>query len=263
MAPATEAIIDTSRSSDGSSGGRMPGSLLASMDFPAPGGPIINRWWPPAAATSSARRADSWPRISARSGGGIAGLGDAGLGAGENLEAAKMIGDGDEAARREDRHFGAGPRGLRPRRDRADDAARHGVGGDRRRQDARDRRDGAIQRQFAEGDEIGKLVAGDRADRRHQRQRDGEIVVAALLREIGGGEIDDDALRRQRQTGGMERAAHPLAAFADRLVRQADDLEHRLARRDLHLDIDRDGFDALKRDRRDVRDHQVHPRAGG
>jgi hypothetical protein len=38
------------------------------MDLPAPGGPLINKLWPPAAATSSAKRASVWPRISAISG---------------------------------------------------------------------------------------------------------------------------------------------------------------------------------------------------
>ena len=45
-----------------------PGSLLASMVFPIPGGPASRRLWPPAAAISSTRRARSWPRTSARSG---------------------------------------------------------------------------------------------------------------------------------------------------------------------------------------------------
>jgi hypothetical protein len=58
-APAIEAIIDTSSSSLGESGGRIDGSRLASIDFPAPGGPTISMWWPPAAATSSARFAVS------------------------------------------------------------------------------------------------------------------------------------------------------------------------------------------------------------
>ena len=44
-----------------SKGGRMPGSRRASIVLPAPGGPIISRLWPPAAATSSARRAKSLP----------------------------------------------------------------------------------------------------------------------------------------------------------------------------------------------------------
>lgn len=66
--PPTEAIIDTSSSSRGDSGGRMEGSRCASIDLPEPGGPTISRLWPPAAATSSARRALSWPLMSARSG---------------------------------------------------------------------------------------------------------------------------------------------------------------------------------------------------
>jgi hypothetical protein len=67
ISPATEAIIDTSSSSAGVSGGRMVGSRAASIDFPEPGGPIISRLWPPAAATSSARLPLSWPLMSARS----------------------------------------------------------------------------------------------------------------------------------------------------------------------------------------------------
>ena len=55
------------RSSAGASGGRMDGSRAASIDLPAPGGPTRSRLWPPAAATSSARLALSWPLMSARS----------------------------------------------------------------------------------------------------------------------------------------------------------------------------------------------------
>ena len=40
----------------------------ASIVLPVPGGPVRRRLWSPAAATSSARRARSWPRTSARSG---------------------------------------------------------------------------------------------------------------------------------------------------------------------------------------------------
>ena len=38
-----------------------------------------------------------------------------------------------------------------------------------------------------------------RADRRHQAERDRQVVVAAFLRQVGGREIDGDAARRQRQ----------------------------------------------------------------
>jgi hypothetical protein len=59
--------METSSSSAGASGGRIEGSRAASIDLPAPGGPIIRRLWPPAAATSSARLALSWPLMSIRS----------------------------------------------------------------------------------------------------------------------------------------------------------------------------------------------------
>jgi len=44
--------------------GRMPGNRLASILLPVPGGPKNSRLWPPAAATSSARRGTCWPRTS-------------------------------------------------------------------------------------------------------------------------------------------------------------------------------------------------------
>ena len=43
ISPATEAIIETSSTSAGDSGGRIDGSRAASIDFPAPGEPIIKR----------------------------------------------------------------------------------------------------------------------------------------------------------------------------------------------------------------------------
>ena len=58
----------TSSASSGASGGRIPGKRRASIVLPVPGGPPSSRLWPPAAAISSARRARSWPRTSARSG---------------------------------------------------------------------------------------------------------------------------------------------------------------------------------------------------
>jgi hypothetical protein len=82
-----------------------------------------------------------------------------------------------------------------------------------------------------------------------------QVVVAAFLRQIGGREIDDDALLRERQPGSMERAAHPFAALGDRFVREPDDYEFRQPRRDLHLHVNGNTFDPLKRNCRDVRNH--------
>jgi hypothetical protein len=70
--------------------------------------------------------------------------------------------------------------------------------------------------------------------------------MAAFLRQIGGREVDGDSACGERQPGGDQRRAHPLAGLGHRLVRQADDRESRQARRDLHLHVDAAGLDPLK-----------------
>lgn len=49
-------------------GGKRPAKRCASIDLPDPGGPVMSRLCPPAAAISSARLAAAWPFTSARSG---------------------------------------------------------------------------------------------------------------------------------------------------------------------------------------------------
>jgi hypothetical protein len=65
--PAMEWIAVTSSAACSSSGGRRPGRRSASIVLPAPGGPARNRWCPPAAATSTARRPTACPTTSPRS----------------------------------------------------------------------------------------------------------------------------------------------------------------------------------------------------
>ena len=65
--PATECSCEASRASSRESAGRIVANRRASMVLPAPGEPTKNTLWPPAAATSRARRAGAWPRTSARS----------------------------------------------------------------------------------------------------------------------------------------------------------------------------------------------------
>jgi hypothetical protein len=64
---AVDLAMETSSNSAGDSGGRIEGSRAASIDLPEPGGPLISRLCPPAAATSSARLALSCPLISIKS----------------------------------------------------------------------------------------------------------------------------------------------------------------------------------------------------
>ena len=156
---------------------------------------------------------------------------------------------------RDDLHLGAGPGGLRSAGRRTDQAFAARVGADRRRQHAGDRRDRAVEAEFAQHGEARQRVVRHRADRRHQAERDRQIVVAAFLRQVGGREIDGDAARRQREAGGDQRGAHALLGLGHRLVGQADDVEGRQAGRDLHLHVDRAGLDALERHRGDALDH--------
>ena len=65
--PATLWILVVSSASSKVSGGRMVAMRLASMVLPEPGGPIISRLCPPAAAISMARLAVCCPRTSPKS----------------------------------------------------------------------------------------------------------------------------------------------------------------------------------------------------
>jgi len=83
--------------------------------------------------------------------------------------------------------------------------------------------------------------------------------MRAFLRQVSRRQIDGHPLRRQRQAGGVEGGLHALAAFGNRLVRQADDLHPDLSGSDHDLDLDRHTFDTLKCNRTDTRDHQPIP----
>ena len=79
--------------------------------------------------------------------------------------------------------------------------------------------------------------------------------MAPLLKDIGRRQVHRDALGRQREANRGERVAHPFARFGHRLVGQSDDREGRHPGTGLHLDIDVDNVDPLKRDGADTGDH--------
>jgi hypothetical protein len=147
------------------------------------------------------------------------------------------------------------PRRLRRRGGGADEAFAARIGADRGRQHARDRGDRTVEAEFAQHREAGERIARDGADRGHEAERDRQIVVAAFLRQIGGREVDGDAPGRQRQSRGDERGSHALARLGDGLVRQAHDVERGQAGRDLNLNIDGAGLDALERHGGDALNH--------
>jgi len=179
------------------------------------------------------------------------------------LVAREVVDQRQQACGRDDVDLFAGPGGFRPRGLGADDAEVVGVRRDRRRQRARDRREPPVEAELAERQVAGEGIGRYCADGTHQAQRDGQIVVAALLGQVGGGEVDGDALGRQAQARGDQRRAHPLARFLHRLVGQADDKESRQAGRNLHLHVDEHRIDALKRYGLNSGDHAPSPTGRG
>ncbi len=143
-------------------------------------------------------------------------------GLGEDLGAPEMVDQRDDGPRRKNAagivRAHARPGGLRPAFMRADEALAARIGGDGGGQRARDRVDRAVEREFADDDEALDLLRRQDAHGNEQAERDGQVVMAALLGEIGGGEIDGDALGGQAEAYCLKRRADPLAAFGDRLV---------------------------------------------
>ena len=179
-------------------------------------------------------------------------LGDQRLGQAELLLATQVIDQGEQRRRGDDRRpvgicvLEATPRGLAAAHRGADHAAPRRAGGNRRRQHAGNATERAVERQLAQHDVARDAVARHHAHGGQKTERDRQVVVAALLGEVGRREVDGDALRRQGKAKRAEGGAHALAAFADRLVGQADHDEGELARRHQDLDVDRQHVDALE-----------------
>ena len=70
--------------------------------------------------------------------------------------------------------------------------------------------------------------------------------MAALLGQVGGGQIDDDPAAGHGQAETGEGGADPLAALGDGLVAEAHQHELHLAGGQLDFDVDAAGLDALK-----------------
>jgi len=66
--------------------------------------------------------------------------------------------------------------------------------------------------------------------------------MRAVLGQIGGREVDGDALGGKCQAHCRQRRLHAFAALAHRLVGQADNGKARQTRRDLALNFDTSGF---------------------
>ena len=124
-------------------------------------------------------------------------------------------------------------------------------------QDTRRCRNAAVEAELADRDIVGEGFSVGRADCRQQAECDRQVVMRSLFRQVGGRQVHGDPLRGKREADRGECCTHPLAALRDGLVGQADDDESRQARGELHLNLDRTGFEAKIRDSGDGRSHQA------
>ena len=166
-----------------------------------------------------------------------------------------MVRQLNERGGRENFHLRARPGGFGSAGGEANQAVALRVGGDGGGQHAGDRRERAVETELADDGEALHRIGGDGADRRHQAERDRQIVMAPFLREVRGREIDGDPARRQRQPRGDQGCAHSLLGFGNGLVRKANNGESGEPRRHLRLHVDGLGLDPFEGDRRDVLDH--------
>ena len=180
---------------------------------------------------------------------------------GAELVAAQVVDQRQQRFGRHDLDVVARPRRLRPRGRRADDTEVAPVRRDRGRQHPVDARQPAVEPELADRHIAVERVGGEGADGGHQRQRDRQIVMAALLGQIGRRQVHDDAPRRQAEPRRDQRRLDPLARLLDRLVGQPDD-DHarRQAAGDLRLHVHRHGLDALERHGLHAGNHRTpHP----
>ena len=162
------------------------GRRWASIDFPAPGAPLIKRLWPPAAATSSARLALSWPLMSRRSGCGPT---EALIqfGRDSTCEPLKWLASwiserGARMSRSAEAHAASGPQSagqIKPL-----PAALAAIAAGRTPATALI---GAVERQFPNHREAVESVGRNGADRRHHGERDRQIVMASFLLGMSAG----------------------------------------------------------------------------
>ncbi len=163
-----------------------------------------------------------------------------------HLGAAEMVDQADQRFGSQDGRALAGPGRFRPAGLRDDDAHAHGRGGHGGGQRPGHRHDGAVEAELADRRPGLQAVMGNDPQQAHDGQGDGQVVVTALLGQVGGGQVDHDPPGRQGQAQAREGGPHPLAALGNRLVAQPDQHEGDLAARELRLDLDPARFHALE-----------------
>jgi hypothetical protein len=123
------------------------------------------------------------------------------------------------------------------------------------RQHAAHRAHAGVQRQLSHHERALEPAGFDQPGRAEDADRGRQVEGGAFLAEIGGGEVDGDALDRELEARVVDGGAHPVAALANGRVGEADRAEGRQARCDVHLDEDGGGLDAAERGGADPGEH--------
>ena len=160
----------------------------------------------------------------------------------QNLHALEVIEQRGKIRCRE--HFNLpGPGGFPALNSGADQSQFACRGTKRCRQYTRHGHDRAIKRQFAERREARQFIARQHIHRGEYGKRNRQIEMAAFLGDISRCQIHQHALGRHGKAKAKQGRAHPFAAFGHRLIGQAHHQKGRQAGGDLHLHLDRLGFD--------------------
>ena len=236
--------------------GKDAGRQRASSVFPAPGGPHMKRWCPPAAATSRALRASSWPRTTARSG----------EAASRHLPSARRLSGALPMPRRPPRPATRQVWRRRPRPASPPPltpvvaTGTPSAGGDHRRRHAPSHRaNRSIERKLTQRHNIGH---GGRSATRccDQPKRDGQVISRPCLGQIGRGEIDRDPAVRHAEPGRLQRRLHPVLRFAHCGVGEPDKPKRRNMTADVNLHPDWSRLDTDEGGRCDGGEHDGNVR---
>ena len=125
----------------------------------------------------------------------------------------------------------------------------------RRRQRANHRNKPPIQRQFPQCDGALHLILRDDLQRGHERQRNRQVEMAALFRQVSGRQVHRNPLGWQRNRQRVHRRTHPLFRLAHRLVGQSHKVKRRHPRRQRALHFDQPRLDPFECHRKGPRDH--------
>ena len=80
----------------------------------------------------------------------------------------------------------------------------------------------AVERKFAHKEAVGNLFLVQAAVGADDAQRHGQVKSRTFLVDVGGGEINGDVRGRNVVAAVLQRRAHPVAAFADSGIGQAN-----------------------------------------